>query len=735
MDTNLKWDEIKIGFDKYVSIAEEKLPIGALNPVRDAMNKFEEKVKSNNVSEDDIDHIERGVQTALILADEVSLGGGPSVAKILFEMIQCGLITEEEIAKSFPDSIVALVHGEQKVDEFYRRRVGVENENFRKLLMSLAEDIRVIIILICEVLYLIRKYNPIEESEDGDRVAREASYLFAPLAHRLGLYKVKSELEDLSMKRLHRETYKEIAHKLNETKRSRDKYIADFISPLKKKLEDAGFKFTIKGRTKSIYSIWNKMRKQNTTFEHVYDLFAIRIILDSELSEEKSDCWRVYSIVTDEYQPNPKRLRDWLSIPKTNGYESLHTTVMGPQGKWVEVQIRTERMDEIAEKGFAAHFKYKGVKSENMLDTWMANVREILENPDVANDECISEFKMNLYDKEVFIFTPNGDLVHLPKGATLLDFAYLIHSNLGNHCVGGKIGGKNVSLRYEVNNGDQLEVITSATQKPKKEWLNIVKTSKAKSRIRLFLREEANSNASLGKELLNRRFKNWKIDLEESILAKTIKRLCYKMATEFYNDIVEEELDVAKVRDIYTEIQEKEQHPGLDYEVKSAEDFEHHPTSTEDSSKDDVLTIDDNVKGIDYTLAKCCNPIYGDDIFGFILSQGGIKIHRKDCPNAPMMIQRFGYRYVKARWSGKQGTQYVCTLRVIGNDDLGIVTNITSLIQKESNISMRSISVDSVAGLFQGHISLLVNDLQQVDNVIKKIKAIKGVKSVERSRE
>lgn len=733
MDTNLKWDEIKEGFDKYVSIAEEKLPIGALNPVRDAMNKFEEKVKSNDVSEDDIDHIERGVQTALILADEVSLGGGPSVAKILFEMIQCGLMTEEDIAKSFPDSIVALVHGEQKVDEFYRRRVGVENENFRKLLMSLAEDIRVIIILICEVLYLIRKYNPIEESEDGDRVAREASYLFAPLAHRLGLYKVKSELEDLSMKRLHRETYREIAHKLNETKRSRDKYIADFINPLKQKLEDAGFKFTIKGRTKSIYSIWNKMRKQNTTFEHVYDLFAIRIILDSELAEEKSDCWRVYSIVTDEYQPNPKRLRDWLSIPKTNGYESLHTTVMGPQGKWVEVQIRTERMDEIAEKGFAAHFKYKGVKSENMLDTWMANVREILENPDVANEECISEFKMNLYDKEVFIFTPNGDLIHLPKGATLLDFAYQIHSNLGNHCVGGKIGGKNVSIRYEVNNGDQLEVVTSATQKPKKEWLSIVKTSKAKNRIKAFLREEDNANASLGKELLNRRFKNWKIDLEEATLAKTIKRLGYKVATEFYNDIVEEKIDVVKIRDVYSEIQEKDLHPGLDYEVKSAEDFEHHQNPTEDKSKDDVLTIDDNVKGIDYTLAKCCNPIYGDEIFGFILSQGGIKIHRKDCPNAPMMIQRFGYRYIKARWSGKQGSQYVCTLRVIGNDDLGIVTNITSLIQKESNISMRSISVDSVAGLFQGHISLLVNDLQQVDNVIKKIKAIKGVKSVERN--
>lgn len=733
MDTNLKWDEIKAGFDKYVSIAEEKLPIGALNPVCEAMSRLEEKINSNNISEDEFDHIERGVQTALILADEVSLGGGPSVAKILFEMIQSGLMTEAEIAKSFPDSIIALVHGQQKVDEFYRRRLGVENENFRKLLMSLAEDIRVIIILICEVLYLIRKYNPIEVSEDGDRVAREASYLFAPLAHRLGLYKVKSELEDLSMKRLHRETYREIAHKLNETKASRDKYIYDFINPLKKKLEEAGFKFSIKGRTKSIYSIWNKMRKQNTTFEHVYDLFAIRIILDSELAEEKSDCWRVYSIVTDEYQPNPKRLRDWLSIPKTNGYESLHTTVMGPQGKWVEVQIRTERMDEIAEKGFAAHFKYKGVKSENMLDSWMANVREILENPDVANEECISEFKMNLYDKEVFIFTPNGDLVHLPKGATLLDFAYQIHSNLGNHCVGGKIGGKNVSIRYEVNNGDQLEVLTSNTQKPKEEWLSIVKTSKAKSRIKAFLREEENSNASLGKEMINRRFKNWKIDLEESFLAKTIKRLGYKVATEFYNDIVEEKLDVAKIRDVYTEIVDKELHPELSYEIKSAEDFEHHQNSTEDKAKDDVLTIDDNLKGIDYSLAKCCNPIYGDDIFGFILSQGGIKIHRKDCPNAPMMIQRFGYRYVKARWSGKQGSQYVCTLRVIGNDDLGIVTNITSLIQKESNISMRSISVDSVAGLFQGHISLLVNDLQQVDNMIKKIKAIKGVKNVERS--
>ena len=323
----------------------------------------------------------------------------------------------------------------------------------------------------------------------------------------------------------------------------------------------------------------------------------------------------------------------------------------------------------------------------------MANVREILENPDVANEECISEFKMNLYDKEVFIFTPNGDLVHLPKGATLLDFAYLIHSNLGNHCIGGKIAGKNVSIRYEVNNGDQLEVLTNATQKPKKEWLNIVKTSKAKNRIKAFLREEENTNASLGKELLNRRFKNWKIDLEESILAKTIKKLGYKLATEFYNDIVEENIDIVKVRDIYSEIQGKELHPGLDYEVKRAEDFEHHPTTTEDNTKEDVLTIDDNVKGIDYTLAKCCNPIYGDEIFGFILSQGGIKIHRKDCPNAPMMIQRFGYRYIKARWSGKQGSQYVCTLRVIGNDDLGIVTNITSLIQKESNISMRSISV------------------------------------------
>lgn len=674
----------------------------------------------------------KGIETAVLLEEEVNIGSAAPMAELLYVFSKAGLESLDNIRKEVSDQIFVLVEGLSRVDELYERTHSVESENYRKLLMSMAQDVRVIIVLICEVLFYLRNTSLLTEDR-AQEIAREASYLFSPLAHRLGLYKVKSELEDLSMKILHYDIYKDIAKKLNETKRSRDQYIYEFIEPLKRKLEDAGFKFHIKGRTKSIYSIWNKIKKQNTTFEHVYDLFAVRVILDTPYEREKSDCWQVYSILTDQYQPNPKRLRDWLSIPKSNGYESLHTTVMGPGGKWVEVQIRTERMDEIAEKGFAAHFKYKGVKGENNLDSWMANIREILENPESANDQVISEFKMNLYDKEVFIFTPTGDLLHLPKGATILDFAYLIHSRLGNQCVGGRIAGKNVSIRYELNNGDQVEILTSQQQKPKEEWLNIVKTSKAKNRIKSFLREEENENAALGKELLTRRFKNAKIELEESVLAKTIKKMQYKITTEFFRDLGTERLDMQKVKDVYLEILHHDQHPESDYETKSADTFEHVSDLESRASKEDVLTIDSNLKGIQYSLARCCNPIYGDDIFGFILTQGGIKIHRTDCPNAPQMMQRFGYRYVKAKWSGKQGSQYICTLRVIGNDDIGIVTNITSLIQKESSVSMRSISVDSVDGLFQGHISLTVTNIKDIDNIARKIKAIKGVKSVERS--
>lgn len=672
----------------------------------------------------------KAINTALILLDEVNLGRVAVQSKVVYEAINSGFISQDKVESLFGTQVAAIVQGLVKANDIYAKHSSVESDNFRKLLLTMAQDIRVIIILICDRLYLMRTLQNFPE-EERQSIAREVSYLYAPLAHRLGLYKIKSELEDLSLKYLNGDIYHDIAKKLNETKRSRDKYIADFIGPLKEKLEAAGFNFSIKGRTKSIYSIWNKMKKQNTPFENIYDLFAIRVILDTPIEKEKSECWQVYSIITDMYQPNPKRLRDWLSIPKSNGYESLHITVMGPQGKWVEVQIRTERMDEIAEKGLAAHFKYKGVKGESDFDRWLANIREILENPEANAIDYMDDFKLNLYDKEVFVFTPNGDLQKLPKGSTILDFAFQIHSGLGSKCVGGRINGKNVSIRQVLSNGDQVEVLTSPSQKPKQEWLNIVQTSKAKTRIKQILREEELSNADMGREILLRRLKNWKLEYDEAVVSKMIKRLGVKTLTEFYQALSAEKYDLHDVHELYLEIQEKESKTIL--EDRSVEAYEHVSNLEEISAKEDVLVIDKNLKGIQYQLSKCCNPIYGDDIFGFITVNGGIKIHKMDCPNAPQMMKRFGYRFVKARWSGKSGSQYPATLHVIGNDDIGIVTNITSLIQKDPNIALRSITVDSTDGLFQGTITVLVGDSKVLEALIKKIKAIKGVKVVSRS--
>lgn len=672
----------------------------------------------------------KAINTALILLDEVNLGRVAVQSKVVYEAINSGFVSQDKVESLFGTQVAAIVQGLVKANDIYAKHSSVESDNFRKLLLTMAQDIRVIIILICDRLYLMRTLQNFPE-EERQSIAREVSYLYAPLAHRLGLYKIKSELEDLSLKYLNGDIYHDIAKKLNETKRSRDKYIADFIGPLKEKLEAAGFNFSIKGRTKSIYSIWNKMKKQNTPFENIYDLFAIRVILDTPIEKEKSECWQVYSIITDMYQPNPKRLRDWLSIPKSNGYESLHITVMGPQGKWVEVQIRTERMDEIAEKGLAAHFKYKGVKGESDFDRWLANIREILENPEANAIDYMDDFKLNLYDKEVFVFTPNGDLQKLPKGSTILDFAFQIHSGLGSKCVGGRINGKNVSIRQVLSNGDQVEVLTSPSQKPKQEWLNIVQTSKAKTRIKQILREEELSNADMGREILLRRLKNWKLEYDEAVVSKMIKRLGVKTLTEFYQALSAEKYDLHDVHELYLEIQEKESKIIL--EDRSVEAYEHVSNLEEISAKEDVLVIDKNLKGIQYQLSKCCNPIYGDDIFGFITVNGGIKIHKMDCPNAPQMMKRFGYRFVKARWSGKSGSQYPATLHVIGNDDIGIVTNITSLIQKDPNIALRSITVDSTDGLFQGTITVLVGDSKVLEALIKKIKAIKGVKVVSRS--
>ena len=564
-------------------------------------------------------------------------------------------------------------------------------------------------------------------------MSEEAAYLYAPLAHKLGLYRLKSELEDLSLKYLEHDAYYLIKEKLNATKKSRDEYIEKFIRPIDEKLKKAGLKFHMKGRTKSIHSIWQKMKKQHCGVEGIYDLFAIRIILDSALEKEKMECWQVYSIITDMYQPNPKRLRDWLSIPKSNGYESLHITVLGPENKWVEVQIRTERMDEIAERGLAAHWRYKGIKGgESGVDEWLNNIRSALENNDDL--QLMDQFKMDLYEDEVFVFTPKGDLFKFPKGATVLDFAYTIHTNVGDHCIGAKINEKNAPLRQKLNSGDQVEILTANNQSPKQDWLNFVVTGKARAKIRQALKEMQAKQGAFAKELLERKFKNRKIEYDEPTMMHVIKKLGFKVVTDFYKSLADETTDINEVLDLYTEQQKIEAGLAEHTPAPSAENY-NIPSEAELKAKtnDDVLVIDQNLKGLDFSLAKCCQPIYGDDVFGFVTVNGGIKIHRQDCPNAQELRKRFGYRIVKARWAGKRGSQYPITLKVIGNDDLGIVNNITSIISKEEKISLRSISIDSHDGLFSGTLTVMLDDTSKLQLLEKKLKTIKGVKQVSRN--
>jgi len=674
----------------------------------------------------------KDMQTAVIVAEEIGMRRASILGIMLHESVKYNLCSLESVKEEYGEDVAGIIRGLVKINELYSKSPIIESENFRNLLLSFAEDMRVILIIIADRVNLMRQIKDSPNEEARLEVANEAAYLYAPLAHKLGLYKLKSELEDLSLKYTQHDVYYYIKEKLNATKQARDRYIDAFIEPIKKKLEEAGLKFHMKGRTKSIHSIYQKMKKQGCPFEGVYDLFAIRIILDSPLDKEKQECWQAYSIVTDMYLPNPKRLRDWLSVPKSNGYESLHITVMGPEGKWVEVQIRTERMDEIAEKGLAAHWRYKGIKGESSLDEWLNSIRETLENAD--NDlDAMDQFKLDLYKDEVFVFTPKGDLYKLPQGATVLDFAFSIHSNLGCRCTGARVNGKNVQLRQKLNSGDQVEIMTSNTQTPKRDWLTFVTTAKARNKIRQALKEIAARQTEFAKETLERKFKNRKMEYDEAILMRLIRKLGFKTVTDFYQSIADESIDVNDIIDKYLDMQKKETEQREEISYRSAESFNiQQPTDAKDY-KDDVLVIDQNLKGLDFTLAKCCNPIYGDEVFGFVSINGGIKIHRCDCPNAKEMRSRFPYRIVKARWAGKsQGKQYPITLRIIGHDDIGIVTNITSIINKESNILLRSISIDSHDGLFSGMLTVTVDDNAKLESLIKKIKTVKGVKQVNR---
>lgn len=699
---------------------------------------LEQSTGQHGVSRDafGLSNILTDMETALIVGQEMGLTRGSVLGVLLDSAVMRGDATLDDIRKDFGDEVAGIMHGLLRIRDLYEKSATIESENFRSLLVSMAEDMRVILIMIANRVCLMRNIKGTSNVEAQKKVSMEAAYLYAPLAHKLGLYKLKSELEDLSLKYLEHDAYYYIKEKLNATKKSRDAYISRFTKPIEEKLLKAGLKFHMKGRTKSIHSIWQKMKKQKVDIDGVFDLFAIRIILDSTPEREKQDCWQVFSIITDMYQSNPSRMRDWLSVPKSNGYESLHITVLGPEQKWVEVQIRTERMDDIAEHGLAAHWRYKGIKGgQSGVEDWLAGVRSALESGD--DRQLMDQFRMELAEDEVFVFTPKGDLFKLPAGATVLDFAYAIHTKVGNMCIGARIGNRNVTIRQKLASGDQVEILTNNNQTPKQDWLNIVTTSRARNKIKQSLKEMESRQASMAREELERKMKNRKLDYDEPALMHTMTRMGYRVVTDFYNALAEGRLETNAVLEAYALQLRRDR--GEEEKSTPAQSAQQYVMQADENlrktntAQEDVLVIDSNIRGLEFQMARCCQPVYGDKVFGFVTSGGGIKIHRENCPNAPQLRERFGYRIVKAMWSGKGTGKYPITLHVIGNDDIGIVNNITSIISKEEKILLRSISIDSHDGLFSGTLTVMLEDTAKLESLLKKLKTVKGVKNVSRS--
>src|SRR5690606_17921671 len=603
---------------------------------------------------------------------------------------------------------------------------SMQAENFRKMLLTLADDVRVILIKLADRLHNMRTMDFMPRDKQL-KIASETSYLYAPLAHRLGLYAIKSELEDLSMKYTDPDTYKFIAKKLNEKKAERERYVTEFVGPIKEILSEEGIDAQVFGRSKSIHSIWNKMRKKSTPFEEVYDLFAIRIIINSKPEFEKADCWKAYSIVTDLYRPNPDRLRDWISSPKGNGYESLHTTVMGPKGQWVEVQIRTSRMNEIAEKGFAAHWKYKESNSDSGLDQWIQKVRDVLSNPESNALDFVADFKMNLFSDEIFIFTPKGSLIQLPLGATALDFAFEIHSDLGASCIGAKVNHKLVPISHVLSNGDQVEIITSTKQTPKEDWLNFVVTAKAKSKIKSSLKEEKRRVAEDGKEILERKLKSIKITYNTDNLNKLTLFFKLPSTQDLFYNVAKGKIDLKDLKEYAT----LEKAP----DVANVNQFDSHVGGLlkKLNKKDqETLLIGDDLQKIDYTLSPCCNPIPGDDVFGFVTINEGIKIHRINCPNAATLMAKYAYRIVKEKSTYQNELAYLTGLRIVGIDDVGLVNKITKVISDDFKVNIRSITISSNEGIFEGSIMIFVNDTVHLENLIKRLAQIKGITGITR---
>ena len=671
-------------------------------------------------------YIYHPIAVAQIAAEEIGLGTTSIVCSLLHDVVEDTSLTLEDIEAQFGKKVAKIIDGLTKISGVFDPNSSMQAENFRKMLLTLADDVRVILIKLADRLHNMRTMEFMARHKQL-KIASETSYLYAPLAHRLGLYAIKSELEDLSMKYTDPDTYKFIAKKLNEKKAERERFISNFIAPINEILIEQGIKAEIYGRPKSIHSIWNKMRKKSIPFEEVYDLFAIRVIIDSEYEKEKTECWKVYSIITDLYRPNPDRLRDWISTPKGNGYESLHTTVMGPKGQWVEVQIRTKRMNEIAEKGFAAHWKYKESNSDNGLDQWIQKVRDILGSPEQNALDFLDDFKMNLFSDEIFIFTPKGTLIQLPNGATALDFAFEIHSDIGATCIGAKVNHKLVPLSHHLQNGDQVEIITSNKQSPKEDWLNFVVTAKAKSKIRSSLKEEKRRVAEEGKEILERKLKSLKITYNTDNINKIANFFKFPSSQELFYNVAKGAIDIKNLREYAAS---EKIHDNNNSQFTSHISGLVEKINKKDS---DTILIGDDLQKVDYTLAPCCNPIPGDDIFGFLTVNDGIKIHRTSCPNASKLMANYGYRILKAQWASSQTeTSFLTGIRIIGIDDVGLVNKLTTVISQEFKINIRSLSISSNEGIFEGNIMVHINNLGQLDNLINHLKLVSGITSVTR---
>lgn len=670
------------------------------------------------------------LEVATIIVDEIGLEADSVVSGLLHNVMYQRLekkVTEEQIGKTFGPTVVGILEGMAKINALGTDTVEIHSENYRMLMLALAGDVRVILLKIADRLQVMRNFDryPIDAMLN---VATETQHLYAPLAHRLGLYKINAELQDLYLKYAKHSAWAEVVARLKETEEERSNFVAEFVKPIEEGLRSRGFRFDMKARTKSVFSIWNKMHKQKVSFDEVYDLFAIRIILESEPKDEKADCWTVYSIITDEYQTNPERLRDWVTIPKSNGYESLHTTVMGPLKKWVEVQIRTRRMDEVAEKGVAAHWKYKGGKSAKDLDQWLSGIREILENPEVNVVDFIDEFRKNVYSDEIFVFTPKGDLKKLASGATILDFAYEIHSDLGDRCVGGKVNDRKVSIRHRLKNGDTISIETSNNQRPKSDWLDFVVTTKAKNRIKASLNEAQKREALNGKEMLARKFKNWKLELSDEVIRKLLKHYNFKTAAELYIHISIGKIDTLDIKAIIKEDDKQNVKSRLE-EILPSDTIKELPID----SGDDYLVIDNHISNVNYKLAPCCNPVFGDEVFGFVTIKEGIKIHRISCPNAPQMIDRFPYRIIKTKWRETTSrSSFLTTLYITGTDSIGIVSEVSHVIAKDFGVQMRAINVESDKGEFKGVLKILVHSVDHLDFLIHKLRNIKGIMTVTR---